>query len=501
MHTPTETQSKLEAYFAPYRKNIIGIDQTFVGPYGEKKIIYADWTASGRLYGPIEKRIADVMGGYVANTHTETSYTGKMMTKAYHEAKKVIKAHVNANEKDVLIPTGTGMTGAVLKFQRLLGLKVPEKARPYLDFPEDERPVVFITHMEHHSNQTSWLETLALVELIDANEDGLVCLDHLKELVTKYSGKRQMIASVTGCSNVTGIETPYHEIARIMHQAGGLCFVDFACSGPYVAIDMHPEGDPDASLDAVFFSPHKFLGGPGTPGMLIFNSKLYTNRVPDIPGGGTVTFTNPWGEHMYIEDIETREDGGTPGFLQTIKAALAVRLKEEMGVENIINREHELLDLIFSELESIPNVDVLANNVHNRLGVISFCIDDLHFNLGVSLLNDRFGIQTRGGCSCAGTYGHYLLNLDAEKSAFIAENVREGNYLLRPGWIRASIHPTMTNEEAHYICDAIKQVAENWQIWQHDYVYDPTTNEYRHKTYVGTEGKTVKNWFVQSLKD
>lgn len=501
MHTPTETRSKLEAYFTPFRKNIIGIDQTFVGPYGEKKIIYADWTASGRLYGPIEERIAKVMGGFVANTHTETSYTGKMMTKAYHEAKHIIKKHVNACGDDVLIPTGTGMTGAVLKFQRILGIKVPERAQQYLDFPEEERPVVLITHMEHHSNQTSWLETLAKVELIRADKDGLVDMDHLDELIEKHKGAKQLIASVTGCSNVTGIETPYHEIARRMHRAGALCFVDFACSGPYVEIDMHPENDPEAALDAIFFSPHKFLGGPGTPGTLIFNSKLYTNRVPDIPGGGTVTFTNPWGEHMYIEDIETREDGGTPGFLQTIRAALAVRLKEEMGVQNILEREHELLDLIFAELESIPNVDVLANNVHNRLGVISFCIDDLHFNLGVSLLNDRFGIQTRGGCSCAGTYGHYLLNLDAEKSAFIAENVREGNYLLRPGWIRASIHPTMTTEEALYICDSIKQVAENWQTWQHDYVYDPTTNEYRHKTYVGSESMTVSNWFAKPLKD
>jgi len=499
MQTTAAIKSKLESYFEPFRKNIIGIDHSFIGPYGEKQIIYADWTASGRLYGPIEERINKDMGVYVANTHTETSYTGKMMTKAYHEAKKVIKAHVNANKGDVLIPTGTGMTGAVLKFQRLLGLKVSEKLQDYIDYPDEERPVVFITHMEHHSNQTSWLETLAKVELINADADGLVDLDHLKELLTKYRGAKQLIASVTGCSNVTGIETPYHEIARIMHKAGGLCFVDFACSGPYINIDMHPEGDEEAALDAIFFSPHKFLGGPGTPGMLIFNAKLYNNKVPDIPGGGTVTYTNPWGEHYYYDDIETREDGGTPGFLQTIRAALAIKLKEEMGVQNILDREHELLDIIFTELAEIPNLEILADNVHNRLGVVSFGIKGMHFNLAVSMLNDRFGIQTRGGCSCAGTYGHYLLHLDHEKSDFIAQNVKEGNYLLRPGWIRVSIHPTMTNKEAEFICEAIKQVAANWEEWQHDYVYDASSNEFKHKTFKGEESQTVNGWFTKSL--
>ena len=493
------TTRLLEEHFAPFRNNIVGINQTFIGPYGEKKIIYADWTASGRLYGPIEERINADMGGFVANTHTETSFTGKMMTKAYHEAKHVIKKHVNACSEDVLIPTGTGMTGAVLKFQRILGLKVPELAQPYLDFPEEERPVVFITHMEHHSNQTSWLETLAKVELIRADKDGLVDLDHLDELLDKHRGAKQLFASVTGCSNVTGIETPFHEIARRMHRAGGLCFVDFACSGPYVNIDMHPENDPDACLDAVFFSPHKFLGGPGTPGMLIFHKKMYKNLVPDQPGGGTVTFTNPWGEHFYFDDIETREDGGTPGFLQTIRAALAIKLKDEMGVEKIIEREHELLSLIFEKLDGKPNLKILATNTRNRLGVISFYIEKAHFNLVVALLNDRYGVQTRGGCSCAGTYGHYLLQLDHNTSDVIAKNIKSGNYLSRPGWVRMSIHPTMTNAEAEFICEALAQVAANWQDWGKDYTYDAPSNEYKHNHFMGNADDVVYDWFNRSL--
>lgn len=499
METTLPTQSKLEKHFAPYRKQIIGIDETFVGPYGEKKLIYADWTASGRLYAPIEKRIMEEMGAFVANTHTETSLTGKMMTLAYHEAKHIIKNHVNANGEDVLIPTGTGMTGAVLKFQRILGIKVPELAQPYLKYPEAERPVVLITHMEHHSNQTSWLETFAKVELIRADKDGLVDLAHLDELIEKHKNAKQLIASVTGCSNVTGIETPYYEIARKMHRAGGLCFVDFACSGPYVQLDMHPENDPEAALDAIFFSPHKFLGGPGTPGILIFNKKLYKNRIPDHPGGGTVTYTNPWGEHFYFDDIETREDGGTPGFLQTIRAALAVKLKEEMGVKNILDREHELLEIIFKKLEHTPNLHILADNTRSRLGVISFYIDKLHFNLAVSLLNDKFGIQTRGGCSCAGTYGHFLYNINIDKSHEVLQHINEGNYASKPGWVRMSIHPTMTNSEVTYICNAIAEMAKMWPIWQEDYTYEAETNEFKHKSFEGNHDAQVSSWFSKQL--
>lgn len=499
MANTAETISTLEGYFSKFRKNITGINQTFEGPYGEKKIIYADWTASGRLYTPIENRMLNDLGGFVANTHTETSLTGKMMTHAYHEARKVIKEHVNAGEKDVFLPTGTGMTGAVLKFQRIMGIKVPEKAQKFLNYPDEERPVVLITHMEHHSNQTSWLETLAKVELINATPEGFVDLNHLDALIEKHKDAKSLIASVTGCSNVTGIETPYHEIARRMHRAGGLCFVDFACSGPYVDIDMHPEGDEDAHLDAIFFSPHKFLGGPGTPGALIFDSALYNITVPDSPGGGTVTYTNPWGEHYYFEDIETREDGGTPGFLQTIKAAMCVKLKEEMGTDNIMAREHQLLERIFHEFDAVPNVQILAGHIRKRLGVVSFVIDDLHYNLGVKLLNDRFGVQTRGGCSCAGTYGHFLYGIGQEKSHEVWERINSDDLSIKPGWIRLSIHPTMTEEDIAFICNAVKGVAQNWETWQNDYKYDMHTNEFYHKSFNETADEIVDSWFNEPL--
>ncbi len=498
MITTSVSQSKteLEDYFNKFREHIIGYDQTFVSPYGEQKITYTDWTASGRLYRPIEEKLLNDFGPFVANTHTETTVSGTAMTKAYHKAKNIIKEHVNCSEDDVLIVSGNGMTDVVNKFQRIMGLKIPENLKDYTNIPDEIRPVVFVSHMEQHSNHTSWLETMAKVEVVPPDENGLFCLDNLKKLLNNYKDCTIKIASVIAGSNVTGIQTPYHDIAKMMHQNGGVCFVDFACSGPYVDINMHPNNK-DEQLDAIFFSPHKFLGGPGTSGVLVFNKKLYKNMVPDCPGGGTVSWTNPWGEHKYIDNIEEREDGGTPGFLQTIKTALSIKLKEQMGVENILNREHELVDIIFKKLNHIENINILAAQHKDRLGVISFYIDDLHFNLGVKLLNDKFGIQTRGGCSCAGTYGHFLLHVDKETSHELTNEISIGDLVRKPGWIRMSIHPTTTNKEIEFVCDSIIKLSQNHEEWALDYEYSSCNNEFIHKylTDKSCKATSVDEWF------
>lgn len=491
----TLISTELEQYFKTFRKNIIGIDQDFDSPFGKQKIIYTDWTASGRLYRPIEEKLMNDFGPFVANTHTETTVSGTAMTMAYHKARYIIKHHVNASADDVLITYGTGMTGVVNKFQRILGLRVPETLKPYTNVPEDSKPIIFISHMEHHSNQTSWIETIGDVVVIPADEQGLFSVENLQLLLEKHKERSFKIACITSCSNVTGIKTPYHEVAKLMHQNDGLCFVDFACSGPYVKIDMHPE-DPECYLDAIFFSPHKFLGGPGTTGVLIFNKKLYRNMVPDNPGGGTVTWTNPWGVHKYIDNIEDREDGGTPGFLQVIKTALVIQLKDEMGIDNMLEREHEIVDYIFSELSEVKNIKILAGEHQDRLGVISFYIDDLHFNLGVKLLNDKFGIQTRGGCSCAGTYGHYLLNVNEETSQNLVCQIDSGDLTLKPGWIRMSIHPTTTNAEIKFVCHSIKSLAEHHQDWKNEYQYNKDTNEFVHENAIPLELKMVEDWFA-----
>ncbi len=487
-------ETQLEQYFDQFRHNIIGINQEFVSPFGKKKIIYTDWTASGRLYRPIEEKLMNDFGPFVANTHTETTISGTAMTMAYHKARNIIKAHVNASNNDVLITDGTGMTGVVNKFQRILGLKIPENLKEFTNIPKEKKPIVFISHMEHHSNQTSWLETIADVEIIPGCEKGLFCIENLEILLEKYKNRTTKIASITSCSNVTGIKTPYHQVAKLMHQNNGLCFVDFACSGPYVKIDMHPS-DAESYLDAIFVSPHKFLGGPGTSGVLIFNKKLYNNMVPDNPGGGTVSWTNPWGEHKYIDNIEDREDGGTPGFLQVIKTALAIQLKEKMGIENILKREHEIVNFVFSELENISNIKILADQHRDRLGVISFYIDDLHFNLGVKMLNDKFGIQTRGGCSCAGTYGHLLLNVNQETSNNLVCQISSGDLIQKPGWIRMSIHPTTTNSEIAFVCQSIIDMAKNHETWKLDYNYDKISNEFVHNQAKPLEKQMVDSWF------
>lgn len=485
----------LETYFEPFRNEIIGINQQFETPYGTKKMIYTDWTASGRLYSAIEKNILEKFGPFVANTHTETTVTGTAMTLSYHKARQIIKSHVNAHKTDVLITDGTGMTGVVNKFQRILGLRLPDNFKQFTTFPDALKPVVFISHMEHHSNQTSWLETIADVVVIPANNEGLFSVENLLKLLEKYSERTIKIASITSCSNVTGIKTPYHEVAKLMHQNNGLCFVDFACSGPYVNINMHPS-DGESYLDAIFFSPHKFLGGPGTCGILIFNENLYKNSVPDCPGGGTVSWTNPWGKHKYIDNIEDREDGGTPGFLQVIKTALAIKLKEKMGVENILKREKELVEYIFKRLEGIENLTILAQNEKDRLGVISFYISNLHFNLAVKILNDKYGIQTRGGCSCAGTYGHYLLNVNQEKSNLLTCKIDSGNLLEKPGWIRLSVHPTTTNQEIEFACDSIIDLSKNHNEIAQDYFYDAQNNQFIHKSNSKFENKLIENWFT-----
>lgn len=484
----------LENYFASFRENIIGRDQTFTSPFGKQQIIYADWIASGRIYKPIEDKFNTEVFPFVANTHTETSTTGATMSLAFDEAACIIKRHVGADDNDILISGGAGMTMLVNKFQRILGLKVHER---YLEAIEiSNRPVIFITHMEHHSNQTSWLETIAEVVMIPYTKDGEVDLQEFKVLLRRYSERELKIAAITSCSNVTGIFTPYYEIAEIMHENKGFCFVDFACSAPYIDIDMHPRKS-EQRLDAIYFSPHKFLGGPGATGVLVFNKYLYKNEIPDTPGGGTVDWTNPWGQHKYVNNIEAREDGGTPAFLQTIKTAFALQLKEQMGVKNILARDHEIHKIVWDRFLKLKNTHLLAKNFPERLGIYSFYIDDLHFNLGVQLLNDRYGIQVRGGCSCAGTYGHILLDVNKDKSSLITNKIDDGDLTTKPGWIRMSIHPTMTDNEVRFIMDAIEELSKHHKDWAVDYIYNNHTNEFKYKdlSFALKNKERAKSWF------
>ena len=486
--------SHLEEHFAKFRKNIVGIDQMITTPYGLKKMIYADWIASGRLYRPLEDRMLNDFGPYVANTHTETTETGTVMTKAYQYAHKKIKEHANADENDVILTQGFGMTSVVNKFQRILGLKCCAKNDGGKCLPKRDIPVVFVTHMEHHSNQTSWLETIADVVLLEPDDQNMVNPDELRKEIEKYKDRKIKYGAFTACSNVTGVQPDYYELAMIMHEHGGYVFIDFAGSAPYVDIDMHP-ADPLKKLDAVMFSPHKFLGGPGSSGVIIFDKDLYKCDVPDNPGGGTVEWTDPWGGHQYIEDIEIREDGGTPGFLQAIRSALAIEIKNRMDPRMMEKREHELVKKAFEGFGNIEGLHILADNVKDRLGILSFWFEDIHFNLIVKLLNDRYGVQVRGGCACAGTYGHFLLNVSHEQSRRITAKIMSGDLSEKPGFVRVSLHPTMTNEELDIIIDAVKEISMNHREWAKDYIYDPQQNEFRHKSETD-KMETIKKWFT-----
>lgn len=476
----------LEKYFLQFRKGIVGVDHNYETPYGWKKLVYADWVASGRIYKPIEEKLMSDIYPFVGNTHSESSHTGYMMTNAYNEAKQVIRKHVNAAENDIVIFSGFGMTSVINKLQRILGLRYPGQFKEYNTLSAKERPIVFITHMEHNSNYISWLETICDVSIIGVDDNGLVDLNSLETLLKSNLERKYKIGSFTSASNVTGIITPYYEMAEIMHKYGGICLVDFSTAAPYLEINMHPKNS-NARLDGIFFSPHKFLGGPGSSGVMIFDSALYNRKAPDNPGGGTVDWTNPWGGYKYIDDIELREDGGTPGFIQAVRIALAIKLKEEMGIKNIRDRDRQLIELSSAKLKSISSLHILDEKHEKGVGIFSFYADNIHYNLIVKLLNDRYGIQVRGGCSCAGTYGHFLYNIDPFRSKRIMKKIEMGDLSEKPGWVRLSLHPTMPNNEIYYIINSIDEIISNYKDWTDEYSYSPGTNEFSHRSQLKAE--------------
>jgi selenocysteine lyase/cysteine desulfurase len=470
----------LEIHFKKFFEDTIGHDAVIETPFGRKKLVYADWAASGRLYGPVEQKLLETFGPLVANTHTESNTCGEFMTHAYHEARDVIKKHVGANHDDVLLASGSGMTSAVVLLQRLLGWRIPEQYTDRIELNQNERPIVFVSEMEHHSNHTTWIETISDVVVVPSNNKEPFDLEVFEDLLKECKNHKTKIAAVTAASNVTGVTLPVHDIAALIHKYGGLCFVDYTCAAPYTSINMHPKNE-SQSLDAIYFSPHKFLGGPGTPGILIFDQALYHNEVPDRPGGGTVSWTNPWGGRRYFNDIETREDGGTPPFLGLIKTALAISLKEKMGMKMIKEREEQLVAQLFDGLLGAPGLSLLDSGRKKRLALFAFTIEGLHYNLVTRLLNDRFGIQARGGCACAGTYGHCLFKIPQKESSKITDRIDHGDLSEKPGFTRISLHPTTDNKTAAFIISSIKEITQYGKEWAEDYIYDPQSNEFIYK--------------------
>jgi len=472
------------------RESVLGKDTAVETPFGLRRVTYADYTASGRSLSFIEDYIRTQVLPLYANTHTETSGTGLQTTRFREDARGIIRDAVGAtSEEHAVIFAGSGATGAVDRLIGILELRIPaDLDRSYglsRLIPETERPVIFVGPYEHHSNELPWRETIGDVIEINEDRDGQIDLVELEQRLIEFQDRALRIGSFSAASNVTGIITDAAAITSLLHNHNALSIWDFAASAPYVEIDMRSQSDPDGNyMDALVISPHKLIGGPGSPGVLVARKELLTNTVPVVPGGGSVQYVSPK-DHHYISDPEHREEAGTPAIVESIRAGLAFKLKSEVGVSTIRALEHGFIRHAIESWQMNDNIEILGNPEADRLSIVSFLVKShgkvLHHNFVVAVLNDLFGIQARGGCSCAGPYGHRLLGIDEDTSIRFEEVIATGCEVMKPGWVRLNFNYFIPESEFEYILAAVHLVADRGHLLLPLYTFEIPTGVWRHR--------------------
>ncbi|MCA0893935.1 aminotransferase class V-fold PLP-dependent enzyme [Microbulbifer agarilyticus] len=462
------------------RQSVIGEGSQITTCFGQKPLVYADYTASGRALDFIEDFIREQVLPYYANTHTETSYTGAQTTRLREEARQQIRSAVNGSADDQVIFCGSGATAAINKLIDILGFRNVQAESGV------QRPVVFIGPYEHHSNELPWRECDVDLVTIPLTEAGVLDLAALESALIRYQDRAVKVGSFSAASNVTGLKTDTAAVSRLLHRYGAISCWDYAAAAPYVGIDMAGEQNEsgDSSLDAVFISTHKFVGGPGTPGILVVKKHLMQNPIPAVPGGGTVLYVTPE-DHRYLTNCERREEGGTPAIVESIRAGLVFKLQQDVGTDEIERREADFVARALVRWNEHENIEILGSTEAPRLSIVSLRVkyqqQDLHYSFVVALLNDLFGIQVRGGCSCAGPYGHSLLGMSMQQSKAIEAQLLEGNMVLRPGWVRLNFNYFIDEDTFEYLLRAVELVAEHgWKLLPY-YYFDTANGTWRYQ--------------------